>query len=167
MTENSSYELFITEEESIVLEAIAQSIIPYSQRAQALLAIDAGSSVGQAGGVAGLRVAQVRYWIGRFRNDRLQVFPEELLKDIEALIKEREKQDKSANKPIKKKSAKKTAKGTSKKKTSGSGKKDKKKLKGAKKKKAAKSKDQKKTKGKKAEKAKVKKDKKKKTAKKK
>lgn len=167
MTENSSYELFITEEESRVLEAIAQSIIPYSQRAQALLAIDAGSSIDQAAGVAGLKVTQVRYWIARFRNDRLQVFPEALLKDIEELIKDREKQDKPAPKSAKKKSAKKKEKGTSKKNTSDSGKKDKKKLKAAKKKKPGKSKDQKKAKGKKAEKSKVKKGKKKKTAKKK
>lgn len=166
MTENSSNELFITEEESIVLEAIAQSVIPFSQRAQALLAIDAGSSVDQAAGVAGLKVTQVRYWIGRFRNDRLQVFSDELLKDIAELIKDRAKQDKPAHKSVKKKSAKKTDKGKSKKKTSGSGKKDKKKLKDTKKKKAAKSKDQAKTKGKKAKKSKVKKAGKKKTGKK-
>lgn len=165
MTDNRSYELLITEEESLVLEAIAQSVVPYSLRAQALLAVDAGSSADQAAGVAGLKDTQVRYWVGRFRNSRLQVFPEELLHDIEALVKEQKEQDKAAGKPVKKKSAKKT--GKSKKETPGSGKKDKKKLKDAKVKKAGKSKDKKKAKGKKAAKSKKKKDKKKKTAKKK
>lgn len=180
MTEKSSYELLITEEESLVLEAIAQSVVPYSLRAQALLAIDAGSSAVQAAGVAGLKDTQVRYWVGRFRNSRLQVFPEELLNDIEALVKEQKNQDSAATKsakkkPVKKKSAKKKqakkkqAKkiGKSRKKSSDSGKKDKKKLKAAKVKKAGKSKDQKKTKGKKTEKSATKKTKKKETAKKK
>jgi len=162
MTENSSYELLITGEESRVLEAIAQSVIPHSQRAQALLAVDAGSTVDQAAVVAGLKNTQVRYWIGRFRNARLHIFPEELLIDIEALLKEREEQDKGVEKK-----AGKTGTDKNKKETSDPGKKNKKKQKNAKKKKAGKSKLQKKTKSKKAEKSKGKKNKKKKTGKKK
>jgi len=101
MTE-ANHDLMITEEESLVLEAIAQSIVPYSQRAQALLALDAGSTADQAANVSGLRVTQVRYWISRFRKDRILAFPDELLLDIESLIKEKAKEDKKAAKKAKK-----------------------------------------------------------------
>lgn len=151
MTEKSSYELMITAEESLVLEAIAQSVIPYSQRAQALLAVDAGSTVVQAAGVAGLKDTQVRYWMGRFRKTRLQIFPQELLTDIEALIEEQrnlekaeKKTSKKSAKKSKKKSDKKTGKkadaGTSKKKSKKSKKKKVDKIKGPEKKKDSKTK---------------------------
>ena len=39
MVEQQSIELFITETESLVLEAMAQTDAPHSQRAQALLAV--------------------------------------------------------------------------------------------------------------------------------
>jgi hypothetical protein len=84
MVEENGIELFITEAESLILETLAQGDVPYSQRAQALLAIDAGSTIEQAAQVAQLKVTQVRYWIGRFRNDRLEVFPDSLIEETEA-----------------------------------------------------------------------------------
>jgi hypothetical protein len=84
MVVEKKIELFISEKESSILEAIALGEAPHSQRAQAILAADAGSNLEQAAGVAGLKTTQVRFWLGRFRNSRLQVFPEALIQEIEA-----------------------------------------------------------------------------------
>lgn len=83
MKEQRIVELFVSEEESSVLEKIAVGEAPFSQRAQAILAVDAGSNQEQAASVAGLRVTQVRYWISRFNNSRLTIFPEAMLAKIE------------------------------------------------------------------------------------
>ncbi|MEJ2057216.1 MAG: helix-turn-helix domain-containing protein, partial [Desulfofustis sp.] len=79
MKEQRIIELFVSEEESSMLEKIAEGEAPFSQRAQAILAVDAGSNLEQAAAVAGLRVTQVRYWIGRFNNSRLNIFPETIV----------------------------------------------------------------------------------------
>ncbi|MGA7278231.1 MAG: hypothetical protein WBW79_09860 [Desulfocapsaceae bacterium] len=84
MVEEKAYELFITERESLVLEALVKSDVPFSQRAQALLAVDAGSTLEQASLVSGLRVTQVKYWLARFDSGRLGIFPESVLEAIEA-----------------------------------------------------------------------------------
>ena len=142
MVEEQSIELFVTETESLVLEALAQAEAPHSQRAQALLAIDAGSTVEQAAKVANLRATQVRFWIGRFRNGRLGVFPESLIEEMQLSLK----------------GAKKTASAGKAKKKKEKVKKDKKQLTAAPK--AAKKKKSKKAKAKKAATAKLKKTKK-------
>ena len=123
MVAQQSVEIFVTADESLVLEAIAQAEAPYSQRAQALLAVDAGSTIEQAARVANLKVTQVRYWIGRFRNGRLAVFPDWLIEEMEASIKavspkpKKKKKDKQqkAKAASSKKSDKKTGKAKSKK----------------------------------------------------
>jgi hypothetical protein len=123
MVAQQSIEIFVTAEESLVLEALAQAEAPYSQRAQALLAVDAGSTMEQAARVANLKVTQVRYWIGRFRNGRLGVFPEWLIDEMEASVqaasprpKKKKKTKKSKAKAAgSKKGDKKTAKAKSKK----------------------------------------------------
>jgi hypothetical protein len=86
MVAQKSTEILVTVEESLVLEALAQAGAPYSLRAQALLAVDAGSTIEQAAQVANLKVTQVRYWIGRFRNGRLGVFPNWLIEEMEASV---------------------------------------------------------------------------------
>ena len=143
MVAQQSIEIFVTAEESLVLEALAQAKAPYSQRAQALLAVDAGSTMEQAARVANLKVTQVRYWIGRFRNGRLGVFPDWLIDEMEASVqaaspkpKKKKKTKKSKAKAAgSKKGDKKTGKAKSKKgKKAGDGKATKtKKKKGAKK----------------------------------
>ncbi len=82
MREQRVIELFVSEEEASVLEKIAVGEVPFSQRAQAILAVDAGSNLEQAASVAGLRVTQVRYWIGRFSHSRLNIFPETMIDRI-------------------------------------------------------------------------------------
>ena len=51
----------------------------HSQRAQALLAIDEGASQRQAAQRAGLTRGQARYWLGKYRKMRLDIFPESIL----------------------------------------------------------------------------------------
>ncbi|NNF46051.1 MAG: hypothetical protein HKN69_04705 [Desulfofustis sp.] len=124
MVAQQSIEILVTVEESLILEALAQAEAPYSQRAQALLAVDAGSTLEQAAQVASLKVTQVRYWIGRFLNGRLGVFPDWLIEEMEASVqaaapKSKKKKDKAKKPKAKgvggKKGAKKTAKAKSKK----------------------------------------------------
>ena len=62
--------------ERAVCERVAAGEAPWSQRAQALLALDEGATQVGAGGRAGLTHGQVRYWLGRFRQDGLSIFPE-------------------------------------------------------------------------------------------
>jgi outer membrane biosynthesis protein TonB len=62
--------------ERAVCERVAAGAAPWSQRAQALLALDEGATQSGAGERAGLTHGQVRYWLGRFRQDGLSIFPE-------------------------------------------------------------------------------------------
>jgi hypothetical protein len=71
-------QLLTPEERAACLE-ITSGDGPHSQRATALLALDEGSTQMQAAGQAGLTKGQVRYWLGKFRQERLAIFPEELL----------------------------------------------------------------------------------------
>jgi hypothetical protein len=52
---------------------------PHGQRAQALLAIDGGATQIEAGKISGLTKGGVRYWLGKFRENRLSIFPPELI----------------------------------------------------------------------------------------
>ena len=67
-------------QEKLILEQIAARGSPHSQRAQSLLAIDAGVTQKIAALQSGQTVGQVNYWLGKFRRDRLGIFPEELLR---------------------------------------------------------------------------------------
>ena len=71
-------------QEKIILEQIATGGPPHSQRAQSLLAIDAGVTQKIAALQSGLTVGQVSYWFNKFRKDRLGIFPEELLHQSES-----------------------------------------------------------------------------------
>jgi len=66
-------------QEKLILEQIAIGQPPYSQRAQALLAIDAGGTQAAAAEQSRQTVGQVKYWLGKFRRDRMSIFSEELL----------------------------------------------------------------------------------------
>ncbi|MBW2581155.1 MAG: helix-turn-helix domain-containing protein [Deltaproteobacteria bacterium] len=69
----------LSAEESVILSQIASMEQPHSSRAQALLAINEGTSQAEAGRKAGLTKGQLRYWLGKFRKERLSIFPEEFL----------------------------------------------------------------------------------------
>ncbi len=71
--------LTASEEEVIIRISAGDSI--HSQRAKALLAIHEGASQAQAGEQTGLTRGQVRYWLERFRDQRLDIFPMEILQE--------------------------------------------------------------------------------------
>ena len=71
--------LILTEDEKLVCEQLAVGEPPFGQRAQALLALDSGVTQELASQHSGLTPNQVRYWHGRFRTRRLDVFPDDLL----------------------------------------------------------------------------------------
>ena len=93
----------------------------HGQRALALLAIDEGTTQEQAGQRAGLTAGQVKYWLGKFRRVRMDIFPEQVLKadqldldqeasDQDAQVADKTKKSKKTKKSRGKKSKKKTSK---------------------------------------------------------
>ena len=73
----------LSSEERAVLSQIATKEPPHSRRAQALLAIDEGTTQTEAGRQAGLTHGQVRYWLGKFRKEGTSIFPEELVNEAQ------------------------------------------------------------------------------------
>jgi glutamyl endopeptidase len=63
---------------------------PHSQRAKALLVVDAGKSEAEAATQSDLTPKKVKYWLGRFRSRRETIFPDSLLKTETPLITEME-----------------------------------------------------------------------------
>ena len=105
----------LSPEERVVFKQLAAGEAPWSQRAQALLALDEGATQAQAGNQAGLTQGQVRYWLGRYREDGLSIFPEsEQAKAME--MKAAEAAEKPKKKKKKKGKTKKTKKAKGKKK---------------------------------------------------
>jgi len=70
-------------QERLICEQLVAGQPPYSQRAQSLLAIDAGATQKTAALQSGQSVGQVSYWLSNFRKDRMSIFPEEILLQIE------------------------------------------------------------------------------------
>lgn len=69
--------------EKLILQQIAIGEPPHSQRAQSILDIDAGVTHSTAAQVTGQTVGQVNYWLGKFRIERMNIFPKELLGQTE------------------------------------------------------------------------------------
>lgn len=154
-------------DEQEVCEQLAAGEVPYSQRAQALLAIDVGATQTQAAQRAGLTNGQVKYWLGKFRQVRMDVFPEAVLKDAEMVLvslkPESSEEDVQTTKSSGKSKKSKGAKEPTDKESKGSKKKKAKKFKDKKESKKKKGKKSKKEKGKNQDKKKGTKKKKKKT----
>ena len=74
----------LSSEERDAFEKISSGAAPHSQRAQALLAIDEGATQHEAGLKAGLTDGQVKYWLGKFRKEGLDIFPVQEVPDAEA-----------------------------------------------------------------------------------
>ena len=114
-----------TEREALILISAGKDL--HSQRASALLAIDSGATQEQAGQQAGLTKGQVKYWLGKFRQVRLEIFPEQVVSEEEtdqvSKAKPVDKKIKSAkgSKKTKKTKTKKGKKGKKPKKTKGKG----------------------------------------------
>ena len=69
----------LSPEERAVCAQLATGEAPWSQYAQSFLALDTGATQAAAGEQAGLTAGRVKYWLGRFRSDRLDIFPAALL----------------------------------------------------------------------------------------
>jgi hypothetical protein len=69
----------LTPEEREACGRVAAGCAPHSQRALALMALDQGVTQAEAGELSGLTKGQVRYWRDRFRDNRLGIFPNDLL----------------------------------------------------------------------------------------
>jgi hypothetical protein len=63
-----------TEREALKMISVGSA--PHSQRAAALLAIDGGATQAQAAEQTGLTRGQVKYWLAKFRQVRLDIFPQ-------------------------------------------------------------------------------------------
>ncbi len=74
----------LTPQEQAICKQIATSGAPHSQRALALLALNERSTQAQAAEQAGLSTGQVKYWIAKFRKQRLGIFPDALLDELDA-----------------------------------------------------------------------------------
>jgi len=74
----------LTSQEWAICEQIAVREGPHGPRALALLALDEGITQAQAGERAGLSRGQVKYWVARFRKQRLSIFPDGLLDEPDA-----------------------------------------------------------------------------------
>ena len=70
----------LSEQERVAFKMISTGNDLHGQRAIALLAVDQGATQAEAAQQAGLTPGQVKYWLGKFRQVRMQIFPEELLK---------------------------------------------------------------------------------------
>jgi len=81
--EDESSGLHLDPGEKLVLQQIAIREPPHSQRAQSLLDIDAGVTHSTAAKVTGQTVGQVNYWLGKFREERMNIFPKDLLGQTE------------------------------------------------------------------------------------
>ncbi len=72
----------LTSGERAACQQIASGAAPHSQRATALLALDEGVTQAEAGQNAGLPRGQVQYWLNKFRQQRLAIFPADLVDEM-------------------------------------------------------------------------------------
>jgi hypothetical protein len=68
----------LTSQERAACQQIAAGAAPHSQRATALLVLNEGVTQAEAGQYAGLSRGQVQYWLNKFRQQRLDIFPADL-----------------------------------------------------------------------------------------
>ena len=69
----------LSAQERIAFRMISTGNDLHGQRAIALLAVDEGATQAEAAQQAALTPGQVKYWLGKFRQVRMQIFPEEVL----------------------------------------------------------------------------------------
>jgi hypothetical protein len=81
--ENEAADLLLEPQEKLILERISSGQPPHSQRAKSLLAVDAGATQTTAAQHSGQTVGQVSYWLSKFRSERMNIFPQELLVQTE------------------------------------------------------------------------------------
>ena len=79
---NERKEQLLTPHERVICQQMATREAPHSQRAAALIALDEGATWAKAGEHAGLSKGQLGYWLTKFRQQRLNIFPDDLLNEV-------------------------------------------------------------------------------------
>jgi hypothetical protein len=111
-TNDQERSLLSSKERDVCEQVAAAGESPHNQRAQALLALDTGATQAEAGLQAGLTPGQVRYWLFKFRQERLGIFPDSPAGQVQtAKAVEKQVTAKKEKKAKKSKKAKKTKKG--------------------------------------------------------
>lgn len=112
----------LSHQERIAFRMISTGNDLHGKRAVALLAVDEGATQSEAAQQAGLTVGQVRYWLGKFRQVRMEIFPDQILEANQSGSKDdldasptADKSGKSKKKKKKQKSSKKSKTGKGKK----------------------------------------------------
>ncbi len=82
MNDNQQDSLMTPDERTVCEQIAAAGESPHNLRARALLALDTGASQEETAAQSGLTPNQVKYWMGRFRNNRLTIFPDELVTGV-------------------------------------------------------------------------------------
>lgn len=70
----------LSAQERVAFRMISSGNDLHGKRAIALLSIDGGATQSEAAQQSGLTPGQVKYWLGKFRQVRMQIFPEEVLR---------------------------------------------------------------------------------------
>ena len=73
----------LSSQERVAFKMISTGNDLHGQRALALLAVDEGATQAQAAQQAGLTPGQVKYWLSKFREIRLAIFPDQILEAAE------------------------------------------------------------------------------------
>lgn len=128
ISEEQVASMLLNREERMVIEQIATGKSPWNQRARALLAMDEGATDADAGAGSGLRPTQVNYWLRKFQQDGLNIFPKDITPELDIVQADAASIEEP---PLKEKKSKKSRKS---KKTKGKANKSPKKKKGKKKK---------------------------------
>jgi hypothetical protein len=69
-------EKLLSAQELALCKKIAGKETPYKLRAAMLLAMHANNTQAQASEATGMSTGQVKYWMARFRKERMAIFPE-------------------------------------------------------------------------------------------
>ena len=79
----TSERTFLNSEEQAICKQIAAGEAPHSHRALALLSLNENTTQTQAAEQAGLSIGQLKYWLAKFRKQRLGIFPANLLDKLD------------------------------------------------------------------------------------
>lgn len=89
----------LTSQERAACQQIAAGATPHSQRATALLVLNEGVTQVEAGQYAGLSRGQVQYWLNKFRQQRLAIFPADLVDEMLQSLSMKEVEDRPPQEP--------------------------------------------------------------------
>jgi transposase-like protein len=81
---NEGKEQLLTPQERVICRQMATREAPHGQRAAALIALDEGATWAKASEQAGLSKGQLGYWLTKFRQQRLNIFPDDLLNAVQS-----------------------------------------------------------------------------------